>query len=65
MDSVLGPGEISGPRPPKALWEGMGGLVGGHELIGDESEAAARDHLSGKVFHDRLGLDMEVAEHLI
>jgi hypothetical protein len=33
--------------------------------VGKESEVAVVDHAAGEVLHDRLGLDMKVAKHLV
>jgi hypothetical protein len=39
----------------------MGGLVGWNKLIGNEGEGATSEHETGIVFHDRGGLEVEVA----
>ena len=38
---------------------------GWDKLAREESEGTAREHLGGEIVHDRLGLDMQISQHLV
>jgi len=49
------------------VWEGLGGRLGadGDLVVRVKREVASRQHAGGEISHDRLGLEMKVAQHFI